>query len=303
MILFGEHAVVYGYPAIAIPLLDVRASAAVSLDASINTPIIEAKDLDIVVSRDNAQNTASTVHLSNAINLFEQKIKPFPASGWRLTVWSKIPFSRGLGSSAAISIATLRALAASVNIDLTPNQLIDLSYELEKHHHGTPSGIDNAVVSMENPLLFKKGTEPENIQPKPFLFVVGDTGVRKKTSDVVKFIASNYEHQPAKYRQIFESIGQVTMQGKTALETGDLNNLGELIGENQLLLKELGVSSPELDNLVDSAKSAGAHAAKLCGAGKGGCMVALASDEAKAAQISGELLRAGAVRTFVTRLI
>lgn len=302
MILFGEHAVVYGYPAIAIPLLDVRASAAVLVDAAIKTPIIEAKDLDIVVSRDKAKNSDSTVHLSNAINLFEQRIKPLPASGWRLNIWSKIPFSRGLGSSAAISIAILRALAASVNADLTPNQLIDLSYELEKHHHGTPSGIDNAVVSMETPLLFKKGSEAENIQPKPFLFVVGDTGVGKKTSDVVKFVASNYEHQPAKYRQIFENIGQLTRQGKTALETGDIDNLGELIDENQSLLNELGVSSPELDKLINSAKNAGAHAAKLCGAGKGGCMVALASDEAQAAQIASELLRAGAVRTFVTRL-
>ena len=302
LILFGEHAVVYGQPAIAIPLPNVRASAVVSIDISATSPVIEAKDLNITTSLNKKDKHTSTLHIFKAIDLFEKKIKTLPSSGWCLTVWSKIPFSRGLGSSAAISIAILRALAASQKIQFSANELIDLSYELEKFHHRTPSGIDNTVVALESPIIFQKDQNPENIIPKKFFFIVGDTGIGKKTSDVVNFVASNYKKRSSQYDGIFQEIGLISTKGKGILVNGSAKKLGELMNENQLLLNKLGVSSAELDNLIKTAKNAGALGAKLCGAGKGGCMVALAKNADSAEVIANDLRKAGAVKSFITRL-
>ncbi|MFZ5518412.1 MAG: mevalonate kinase [Candidatus Zhuqueibacterota bacterium] len=301
LILFGEHAVVYDQPAIAIPLLDVRASAAISIDLSSATPVIEAKDLRMTLPITEARQP-SLQHIVNAIELFEARAMPLPATGWRLTVWSKIPFSRGLGSSAAISIAILRALSASQKIHFSSEQFIELSFELEKFHHGTPSGLDNTVIAVERPIIFRKGQPPQNIEPKSFTFVVGDTGVGKKTSDVVSFVAANYHSNPGHAGKIFSEIGAIALAGRECLEQGKLKKLGELMTKNQDLLSELEVSSPELDTLIGAAKNAGALGAKLCGAGKGGCMVALTEDTKSAETVSRALLQAGALKTFITRL-
>jgi len=301
LILFGEHAVVYGQPAIAIPLLDVRASAAISVDKTAATPVIEAKDLGVMLPITEARQPALQ-HIVNAIELFEKKTISLPATGWRLTVWSKIPFSRGLGSSAAISLAILRALAVSQNIQFPTAQFIEMSFELEKFHHGTPSGLDNTVIALERPIIFRKGQSPEHIEPKSFFFVVGDTGIGKKTSDVVNYVATQYYSNSTIVGNIFAEIGAIAIAGRLCLEQGSLRKLGALMTKNQELLNELGVSSPALDGLIESAKKAGALGAKLCGAGKGGCMVALADDAKSAETISRALLQAGALKTFITRL-
>lgn len=302
IILFGEHAVVYGQPAIAIPLMDIRASATISVQNGLGFPVIEAKDIDTTVRYEKGNKDCAARHFFNAIELFENMVTPVPSSGWRLTVTSKIPFSRGLGSSAAISIAILRALAASQKMELSSQMLVDLSFELEKLHHGTPSGIDNTVISLEKPISFRKEHPPEIIKPSEFFFVVGDTGIGKNTADVVGFVASNYKKNSARFNGIFEEIGRISLEGKALLEKGDLKNLGQLMNKNQLLLKELNVSSLELDQLISAAKNAGSIGAKLCGAGKGGCMVALAGSKQQAEIIAKRLMDSGAVTTFVTRL-
>jgi len=302
IILFGEHAVVYGQPAIAIPIQDVRAFAAVSIDASVTKPIIEAKDLQIEATLGQAPYPEAVIPIIKVIELIDQNIVKLPKSGWRLTVWSKIPIGRGLGSSAAISIAIIRALTKSMMKFLSPKELIKYSFELEKIHHGTPSGIDNTVISLEKPILFRKDHEPAPIQPASMFFVVGDTGVSKKTSEVVAQVAEARAQNPEQYDHIFAQIGTIARQGSLALKEGDAKRVGKLMNENQLLLQRLDVSSPELDNLIDAARVKGAFGAKLCGAGKGGCMVAVAKDGTTANIIASELLKAGAARSFTTRL-
>jgi mevalonate kinase len=302
IILFGEHAVVYGQPAVAIPIQDIRASAAVSIDTSVSTPIIEAKDLKIETTFSAASYPEAIVPIIKVIELINEKIVKLPKSGWRLTIWSKIPLGRGLGSSAAISIAIIRALAKAMMKFISPKELIKYSFELEKIHHGTPSGIDNTVISLEKPVLFRKDHEPSAIQIASMFFVVGDTGISKKTGDVVAQVAEAREKNREQYDRIFSQIGQIARQGSLALKDGDVKKIGKLMDENHILLQRINVSSPELENLIDAAKAKGALGAKLCGAGKGGCMVAVAKDGTTAGIIARELMKAGAARSFTTKL-
>ena len=302
IILFGEHAVVYGQPAVAIPIQDVRTSAAVSIDAAVADPVIEAKDLKIETTIGAAAHPESISHIIKTIELIDAKIVKLPKSGWRLTIWSKIPIGRGLGSSAATSISIIRALTKAMMKVIAPRDLIKYSFELEKIHHGTPSGIDNTVISLEKPILFRKDREPAPINPGSMFFIVGDTGVSKKTSDVVAQVAEARTKNPEQFDRIFSQIGQIARDGALALKDGDAKKLGKLMDENQNLLQRIGVSSPELESLVDAAKMRGALGAKLCGAGKGGCMVAVAKDGLTAENIAADLLKAGAVRSFTTKL-
>jgi len=302
IILFGEHAVVYGQPAVAIPIQDVRASAAVSIDASVSAPIIEAKDLKIETTFGAASYPESIMPIIKVIELINEKIVKLPKTGWRLTIWSKIPIGRGLGSSAATSIAIIRALTKAMMKFISPKELIKYSFELEKLHHGTPSGIDNTVISLEKPILFRKDHEPAAIQSASMFFVVGDTGVSKKTVDVVAQVAEAREKNLEQYDRIFNQMGQIARQGSLALKDGDVKKIGKLMNENHTLLQRINVSSPELENLIDAAKAKGALGAKLCGAGKGGCMVAVAKDGTTAGIIASELMKAGALRSFTTKL-
>lgn len=302
VILFGEHAVVYGQPAVAIPIQDVRASAAVSIDASVTKPVIEAKDLKIEVTLGNSPYPEAVLPIIKVIELIDEKIVKLPKSGWRLTIWSKIPIGRGLGSSAAISIAIIRALTKAMMKFLSPKDLIRYSFELEKIHHGTPSGIDNTVISLEKPILFRKDHEPAAIPPSSMFFIIGDTGISKKTSEIVAQVAEARAKNPEQYDHIFNQIGTIARQGSLALKEGDVKRVGKLMNENQILLQRIDVSSPELETLIDAAKVKGALGAKLCGAGKGGCMVAVAQDGITASNIASELLKAGAVRSFTTKL-
>jgi mevalonate kinase len=302
IILFGEHAVVYGQPAVAIPIQDVRTSAAVSIDASVSAPIIEAKDLKIETTLGAASYPEAIVPIIKVIELINEKIVKLPKTGWRLTIWSKIPIGRGLGSSAATSIAIIRALTKAMMKFISPKELVKYSFELEKIHHGTPSGIDNTVISLEKPILFRKDHEPAAIQFSSMFFIVGDTGVSKKTADVVTQVAEARAKNPEQYDQIFNQMGTIARQGSLALKDGDVKKIGKLMNENHTLLQRINVSSPELENLIDAAKVKGALGAKLCGAGKGGCMVAVAKDGTTAGIIASELMKAGAVRSFTTKL-
>lgn len=303
VILFGEHAVVYGHPAVAIPVQDVRANAAISIDFSIAMPIIDANDLKISISLDELTVPDSITHLIKAIELFNTKVTKLPKTGWRLTLWSKIPIGRGLGSSAATSIAVLRALLKAMNKLLLPKEVIDLSFELEKIHHGTPSGIDNTVIALEKPVLFRKDREPASIKPSlPIYFVVGDTGISKNTAEVVSQVATAREKNLEQYDRIFKQIGQLALEGSRAVKDGDAKKLGHLMNENQAMLERINVSSPEIDRLIKAAVSSGAIGAKLCGAGKGGCIVAVTHDFESSQIIAKQLLKAGAEKSFITKL-
>ncbi len=299
--MFGEHAVVYGRPAIAVPVAQVRAK--VIAMAEPRAPrgqvriIAPNVGLDTTLEQLPADNPlAVVIHQSMAA----MQVSHIPAC--TLTITSTIPIAGGMGSGAAVSVATLRALSALLGRPLSNEQISQLVYQAEMIYHGTPSGIDNTVITYARPVYFVKG-QPLEILPvkKPFILVIGDTGLKSPTSVAVADVRQAWERERTRFEQLFDAAGAIATSGRTAIETGRVEALGPLMDNNHALLQQLGVSCPELDRLVEVAKTAGALGSKLSGAGRGGSMIALVEHETSET-VRTALRNAGSVGTLVTEI-
>lgn len=301
LILLGEHAVVYGEPALAIPFSGLRARAAV--EAWIGAPSgrihIFARELDM---DEEWSELPENNLIRNALSLVlaDLGIERLPTC--KLNISSEIPISAGLGASAALAVAVMRAFSAFLGHPLDTDRLNVLAYKSETLMHGTPSGIDNTVVVYEQPILFARSQEFQVIRPAADLhFLVADSGVKKATALTVNQLAQDYAQNPGEIGPIIRDIGELSKEGVRALTEGDLPALGEALNANQELLTLLNLSCPELDVLIQAARSAGALGAKLTGGGKGGHMLALVQPE-KLDQVREALLQTGAPHVYHTIL-
>jgi len=301
IILFGEHAVVYGQPAIAIPVTNVNATARIipNLDAEPGHVRIEAVDIQLNADLD----TLSDDHpLAAAVWLTLHEIAPNHTPSFTLQISSSIPMSAGMGSGAAISVAIIRALSAFLGKPLPDSKVSELAFKVEKIHHGTPSGIDNSVVTYQKPVYFKRDEPIQMLKINhPTHWLIADTGEKTPTRETVSAVRALHAEDAETYGAIFRKIGDRTEKARQALIAGDLTTLGLLMDENQHLLEDLRVSSESLETLIQTARNAGAAGAKLSGSGRGGNMIALASPE-KIRQIETALLEAGAVKVITTVL-
>ena len=301
IILFGEHAVVYSQPAIAVPVLQVRAKAILTANPRGRTGSVRIQapgiglesDLEALPER---HPLAAAIHATlKTLNL--QRI---PACNIRIT--STIPVAAGLGSGAAVSVALIRGLSNFLGQPLDDETVSKIAYEVEKIHHGTPSGIDNTVITTAMPVFFVREKPIEKLRvPQPFTIIIGDTGVRSPTAIAVADVRRGWETQPTAYEQIFQAIGEIARSAREAIENGKPNELGVLMGANHAHLQNIGVSSTHLDSLVIAAHNAGALGAKLSGGGRGGNMIAL-SPPGGEEKIAQALLKAGATRTIITEV-
>jgi mevalonate kinase len=304
IILFGEHAVVYGRPAIAAPISQRRAKATVTHSSSNNCYII-APDLG---RHDRLQDLPDDDALALAARLVLDAAQLWQIPDVTIRVNSQIPIASGMGSGAAIAAAIIRALAQHLNRpDLQTNEMVSgLTYEVEKIHHGTPSGIDNTVVAYEQPIYFVRQSPQNQIEPftvaAPLRFVVADTGVRSSTKTVVEDVRGQYNQKPAKFAHIFDACGRIAQAARQAIEAGNVTQVGKLMTENHAWLQKMTVSSPELDNFVEAALQAGALGAKLSGAGRGGNMIALVEDDGEETKVRTALKKAGATNSLTTVL-
>ena len=299
VILFGEHAVVYGRPAIAVPIHDVRAQAHVEAGPPAQGIRIVAMD----IGRDYLlQEADESDPLARMVRLTLDELGIEEAGDWTLILRSELPMARGLGSGAAISTAIVRALAGHFGRPMAPEAVSALVLEVEKLYHGTPSGIDNTVIAFERPIYFVKGQPPQLLSlGSSCTLLIADTGIPSSTRDVVQDVRRRWEREPAHYEALFDEIGRLAEAARTCMEAGDWAHVGEWMDDNHRLLQELDVSSPELDRLVEAAREAGALGAKLCGAGRGGHMIALV--EANMTEpIRAALQRAGAARIIITTI-
>ena len=298
VILFGEHAVVYGQPALAVPVTQVEAEVRIdkifSQGIRINAPNIQLNArLDSLAP---SHPLAATVR--NTIAALEVDMP----SGVAILIRSSIPVASGLGSGAAVSVAIIRALAKYLNKELTDEQVSALAYETEKLYHGTPSGIDNTVITYANPVYFVKGQPIEILKvEKPFTIVIGDTGIPASTKESVRDVRVQHHKKPERYETIFAAIGDIARTACQLIESGMPESFGPLMYENHALLRSIKVSSPELDKLVEAARNAGALGAKMSGGGRGGNMIALVQPK-KAGAVARSLREAGATNTIITRV-
>jgi mevalonate kinase len=296
IILLGEHAVVYGQPAIAAPISDLRATATFALNPDSKSGLrIIAEDLNEFI--DYQRDLDHVLALTAAKVLHHLQAEP-PNVTIRLR--SQIPLASGLGSGAAVSTALARALTGAVGRTLSNEALNAIIFEVEKVYHGTPSGIDNTVIVYEQPVYFVRDQALDRIEiGGAFRFLIGDTGQRAITKVAVGDVRRLYENQPQAIQPTLENIGRIVMAARGCIEQAQVNAFGQLMNENQKLLELLTVSSPELEKLIDAARDAGALGAKLSGGGRGGNMIALVPQDREAG-IEKAMLKAGAVRVFRT---
>jgi len=299
IILFGEHAVVYGRPALAVPVTQVHVDVDVSDSARLGIWI----DAPAVNLRAELNTLPSDHPIASVIHnfLFLSRFSPFPNLEIKIT--STIPVASGLGSGAAVTVALTRALAAQLKYSMTDEEVNVFAYEIEKLHHGTPSGIDNTVVTYAKPVYFVKGQPMEIFKVgRPFTIVIADTGLSAPTKESVSDVRRLWMNDKSRWETVFDKIGEVSFTARRAIEAGKPELLGELMNENHALLQRLTVSSPELDQLVEAARNAGAGGAKLSGGGRGGNLIALVQPEI-AESVSASLKEAGAKNTIMTQVL
>jgi mevalonate kinase len=295
IILFGEHAVVYGQPALAVPVWDVYAQATVQPGPPGRGVLIEAADLHLQLSL--AEESAHGLVLTVKLVLEQLKV---PEPDVLITASSTIPIAGGMGSGAAISAALARALGMYLEKPFNESELSALVYEVEKFYHGTPSGIDNTVICYGQPVYFVRGQPPVTFQVySPFHLLIADTGIASPTKQTVSAVRERRDSAPEIYDLIFANIGQIAREARQVIERGEIGRLGRLMTRNHALLCELGVSSPELERLIEAALNAGAEGAKLSGGGGGGNMIALAMPD-RVQPIYSALEKAGAARVIHT---
>jgi mevalonate kinase len=299
VILFGEHAVVYGRPAIAVPVTEVQASACVEPGEAGQGVVVVAPDLGRrIVLREAAEDEP----LARIVRVTLAKMKAERELDLTITVTSTVPVARGMGSGAAVSTAIVRALSRHFEFWLTSRAISDLVFQTEVLYHGTPSGIDNTVISFEKPIYFVKDEGWEVFWVgKPLLLLIADTGTTSSTKEVVTDLRRRYQADPAQYAPTLDRIGEIVPAARTCIERGQDEELGRLMDENHALLQRLGVSCAELDRLVEVARSEGALGAKMSGAGWGGNMIALVNEAAQG-RINMMLRLAGATRVIITEL-
>ena len=300
VILFGEHAVVYGRAAIAVPVTKVQATATVE-DAPPRTGCtITALDIDARIRLSAAPDDPLAV----AVRLSTEAAGIQTEPDWNVTVRSTIPIAGGMGSGAAVSAALARAVlshSAAPSCGSPDAETVNrIVFAVEELHHTTPSGIDNTVVVYEQPVWFVRGRPPDIFDiARPFLLLIADTGEASSTGQVVADVRRAWQEDTVRYEAIFDNIGAIAEAARRAIGAGNAAALGPLMRENQRLLRQLDVSSVALDRLIAIAEGTGATGAKLCGGGRGGNLIALVEAE-RIDAVREALLVGGAARVIVT---
>jgi len=292
VILLGEHAVVHGAPAIALPVHGLTLTASVTRT---DRPLW----IDSVLYR--GPVAAAPELLAAPVTAITETLRVVgaPLSGLAVRIDGEIPAERGLGSSAAVAAAIAAAVARSCGVDLDDAQRFELTQAAERVAHGTPSGLDARSVVAESPLWFRDGQARALSSALGGVFVVADTGLRGRTREAVGDVAALKAAEPVRVSGILDRIREHTEAAVADLAADDRATLGARMSDTHALLRELTVSNAHLDRLVAAAEAAGALGAKLTGGGRGGCVLALADSAADAETVARAMRENGAERTWM----
>jgi len=288
IILFGEHAVVYGYPAIAMALnLGTRVTLKESPERSMK---ILSENYNIEWNVFNEEPPPIFKPFKRIIDVIAKKFpkKVNALKGIEIHISTQAPAASGLGTSASTAVAFTAAVLKYLGISLSANLINEIAYEAEKVSHGRPSGIDNYIATYGGVIKFTRNEEGPRIErlnvenELPLLLVY--TGVERKTKEAVEYVAELRKKLPSFIDGIFDIIGEISERVWNMFKNRnmDLEMLGNLMNINQGLLSAIGVSSEEIEKVVFALRKAGAIGAKLTGAGIGGCVIALFKDWSKA---------------------
>lgn len=296
VILIGEHFVVGGQPAIA---------AAVEIEAQVTAELSSSKGIK-VSSREYGEAFFTLENGENGplypVYIAAREVLSIAGEsrGLNLTVESSIPRAAGMGSSAAVAVATAAATAELLGLELSLEKISEIAYRSETVVHGKPSGIDNTVSTYGGLIFYRRGAGFQRIScdVKPIKLVLADSGIERSTGAMVAKVLALKDSYPHILEHIYRAAGELAHSAKNALEEGDFLKVGQLMNINHGLLHAIGVSNTMLDSLVHAAREAGALGAKLTGAGGGGFVVALCWKED--AERVADALKSLAKRVLVT---
>ena len=280
VILLGEHAVVHGYPAIAVGIeRGVHATAKPS----------EHDELSLAPWGLRLEpNRESDEPLERAFAVVLRGYPDRPRLGVHAEV--ELPAGAGLGCSAAIGVAVLDAIDEALGVQRSREELGAAALAWEEVFHGNPSGVDNTMSAVGGVAVFRRGEPLQTLRAnKPLHLVVGYSGEPSSTKKMVASVRRQLEQDPDRVTQTFGGIETLVRNAKLAIESGDLVALGQLLDLNHTLLSSLMLCTTKLDRMCQTAREAGALGAKMTGAGGGGCMFALAPKHAEALRLKDVL--------------
>lgn len=299
-ILFGEHFVVYGLPAIAAGISSITTAKLTRVRSFGHTLVDNRLAMPGYKEKKYEEQKASLENILNHLNIDTTRM------GFQIDLEGDLVCASGIGASAASCVAIVRSLNDEFKLGLNDEQVNEAAYEGEKGYHGTPSGLDNTASTYGGLVWFERdlsGGPPkfERLKlDKAVNLVIASTGITASTIEVVGAVKIRKEADPKWFDSISEKYNQVIHEGKDALIQLDLPKVGKLMNKNHELLQELSVSCEDLDNLVKVARENGAIGAKMTGTGRGGNMIALAPDKATAKQIAESLEKARAAGVWLT---
>ncbi len=291
-ILFGEHFVVYGLPAVASAISDITTATVAKgekgLELIDNRPAIEG------------YKTKKQGEITRGLDLIMKFLKiDLEKTPLKITLAGNLKCVSGVGASAALASSIARALNEEFSLGLDDDGINEVAYEGEKGSAGTPSGIDNTCSTYGGMLVFEKNLEggPNKIDllevKEPIKIVLASTGITQETKEVVADVKAEKEKNSEEYGKIFAEYKDVFDEGLAALKEGHIEKLGELMDRNQELLRKINVSCDEIEKIISVAKENGALGAKLTGTGRGGLVICLAPDEETQERIAKAVEAAG----------
>lgn len=321
VILFGEHSVVYGHSAIALPLKNLRMRAVVT---SCNESLAPASRESLAPA--SCESLAPTTNLDSHITLscldFTGKLSEIPTrfnsirtairaslefAGWsgeslHIFTESDFPAERGLGSSAAAAGAVIRAILDYYGVSASDDEIFKLTQTAECVAHGRSSGLDATATAASWPVRFSRGCfDRMEINMRAWL-VLADSGCKGMTRETVEALRSRLESNPVEVGAQLNKLGEIASVAEDDLAFGRIENMGKQMTFAHRILADLGVSTAKLDALVDAACKHGALGAKLTGGGGGGCVIALADSEDAAKRVSEAFKNAGACDTWIVNI-
>jgi mevalonate kinase len=282
VIVLGEHAAVYGHPALAAPL-----------SRGVTAVAVRSKACEITVPP--GLSEAQSAALQRA---FKAGAAVFGSPKVRLEVTSELPVSVGLGSSGALSVACARALAAVAG-DESAAKVLEGARAMEGEFHGQPSGVDHTTSATGEMVIFQRGKAKVVTARKPVEVVVAISGPRASTKSTVAALRERQARWPERYGRLFAEVGRLVKEGADAVRAGELESLGDLMNLNHGLLTALGLASESIDAMVRRLRKMGALGAKLTGAGgDGGAVIGLFKEP----ELIVAQLRAQGIDAFASHL-
>lgn len=299
VILFNEHFVVYGIPAIA-SAIGARTTATVEKRAGSGVEIRDDRpETEGYKAEKLGQQNESLDRMLEFMNIDTEH------NAFKITLAGDLMAASGVGASAASCAAIARAFSNELGLNYSDEKVNEVAFEGEKGYHGTPSGIDNTAATYGGLIWYMREGSSQVMERmklrNPVEVVMGNTGITADTRVVVGRVKERREKEPEKYARIFEAAQQLAQASRKHLEEFNLEKVGASMNENHTLLQQIGVSCRELDTLVELARKNGAVGAKMTGTGRGGYMVALTPSKQLQERVANAIEKKGlqALRTTI----